>query len=42
MPSNGTGHRKTKKHSALNQANYDRHKGQVKLTLADLRVQKGK
>lgn len=41
MPSKGPGHRKTKKHHKLNEANYNRHKGKVKLTLADLRVQKG-
>lgn len=42
MPSKGTGHMKTKKHCALNQANYNRHKGKAKSTLADLKVQKDK
>ena len=37
MPSNGTGHRKTKKHKVLNRENHLRHRGDVPISLSELK-----
>ncbi len=37
MPSNGTGHRKTKKHAKLSQEHYMEHEGKIPMTLSGLK-----